>query len=76
MAREDTEYTEADIIALKKAMRLGAQSVTTSDGKVVTFRGLNDMRALLQDMIRDVYGTTRRRGLRTQEVTTRVGGCD
>jgi len=73
MAREDTAYTEADIIALKKAMKSGARSVTTSDGKTVQLNSLRENMALLGIMYRDVYGA-RRRSLRTQEVTTAIGG--
>lgn len=59
MAEADTIFTEADIIALKTAMKSGASSVTTSDGKQVSFRSLRDMQALLAQMQREVYGAQR-----------------
>lgn len=73
MAREDTRYTEADIISLKKAMKSGARSITTSDGKTVQLNSLRENMALLGLMQRDVYGA-RRRGMRAQEVTAAIGG--
>lgn len=75
MAREDTAYTEADIIALKRAMKTGAKSITTSDGKNVQLNSMRENMALLALMKREVYGE-RRRGLKTQEVTTSVGDCE
>lgn len=68
MALADTLYTEADIIALKKAMKSGASSVTTSDGKSVSFRSLREMQALLATMTREVYGTRGRRGVQLIEI--------
>lgn len=56
MAEADTLYTEADIIALKQAMKSGASSVTTSDGKSVTLRSTSENMALLAQMKREVYG--------------------
>ena len=74
MAREDTLYTEADIIALKKKMKSALTEVGASDGKSAKFRELSDMRSLLRDMQREVYGLKRRAGVRAQEVVTSVGG--
>ncbi len=74
MAIEDTRYTEADIIALKKAMKSGAKSVTGSDGKAVTFNSLAEMSALLARMEREVYGTARRPSIRTQSIEIRSEG--
>ena len=68
MAVADTLWTEADIIALKKAMKSGASSVRTADGKEVRFRSLSEMQALLSEMHADVYGR-RRRGPRAQFIT-------
>lgn len=73
MARADTAYTEADIIALKKAMKSGAKSITTSDGKSVQLNSVRENMALLASMERDVYGS-RRRGVRMQEVGAVIGG--
>lgn len=73
MALEDTLYTEADIVALKRAMKSGATSVTTSDGKSVSFRSLADMAALLARMEVEVYGA-RRRGPRLQTIVIRSEG--
>lgn len=73
MARADTAYTEADIIALKKAMKRGAKSVTMSDGTSVQLNSLRENLALLTLMHRDVYGA-RSRKPRLQEVATEIGG--
>ena len=61
MAVEDTSYTEADIIALKRAIKSGAKSVTTSDGKNVQLNSARENLALLAQMKREVYGTPRAR---------------
>lgn len=61
MAEADTLYTEADIIALKKAMKTGASSVSTSDGKSVQLRSTAENMALLAQMKREVYGARRTR---------------
>lgn len=61
MAVEDTHYTEADIIALKRAIKSGAKSVTTSDGKNVQLNSARENLALLAQMKREVYGTPRAR---------------
>lgn len=73
MARADTAYTEADIIALKTAMKRGAKSVTMSDGTSVQLNSVRENMALLTLMHRDVYGS-RSRKPRLQEVTTEIGG--
>lgn len=68
MALADTLYTEADIIALKRAMSSGVLSVTGSDGKAVTYRSLKDMAATLAMMQREVYGTRGRKRVQIIEI--------
>lgn len=68
MALEDTHYTEADIIALKKAIKSGARRVKGSDGKEVEYRSLAEMRATLAEMQREVYGRRVRRSVQLIEI--------
>ncbi len=69
MAVADTLWTEADIIALKSALKSGASSVRTADGKEVRFRSLTEGFALLDRMTAEVYGSRRKR-VRRQVVST------
>lgn len=68
MALEDTHYTEADFIALKKAIKSGARRVKGSDGKEVEYRSLAEMRATLAEMQREVYGRRVRRTVQLIEI--------
>lgn len=49
------EFTEADIIALKRAIATGTQRVEYHD-KVVWYRTLSDMMQTLKWMMNEVYG--------------------
>jgi hypothetical protein len=72
MAEADTSYTEADIIALKRAMKLNLREVTTADGKRIVRGTLKEDLALLAAMERDVYGSSRSR--RVQLISIRSDG--
>lgn len=74
MAEADTLYTEADIIALKQAMKTGARSVTTSDGKSVALNSPAENMALLAQMKREVYGTGTNRRQRVQYLRIKSEG--
>lgn len=74
MAEADTLYTEADIIALKQAMKSGARSVTTSDGKSVSLNSPAENMALLAQMKREVYGTGTNRRQRVQYLRIKSEG--
>ncbi len=54
-----TLWTEADINALKAAIASGALSVEYAGppARKITYHSLSDMRSLLADMVREVYGT-------------------
>jgi len=49
--------TQAEVDALESAIRRGVRSVEYN-GESVTYRSLAEMRAILQDMKRQVYGST------------------
>lgn len=72
MALADTLYTEADIIALKRAMKANIREVQTSDGKKIVRGTLSEDMALLARMRLEVYGTTRSR--RAQLISIRSDG--
>lgn len=74
MAEADTLYVEADIIALKQAMKTGARSVTTSDGKSVSLNSPAENLALLAQMKREVYGTGTNRRQRVQYLRIKADG--
>lgn len=69
MARADTLWTEANIIALKAQLATGVFSVTSADGKSVQHRPLSEGFALLDRMTAEVYGSRRKR-VRRQVVST------
>lgn len=72
MAEADTNWTEADIIALKRAMKQNLREVTTADGKHIVRGTLKEDLALLAQMKRDVYGSARVR--RQQTISIRSDG--
>lgn len=72
MAEADTNWTEADIIALKRMMKLNLREVTTSDGKKIVSGTTAENQALLAQMKREVYGATRRRSM--QVISIRSDG--
>lgn len=59
MARSDTLYTEADIIALKKRMKTGLAEVRSADGKDAKYQGYDADVKLLARMEAEVYGRSR-----------------
>jgi hypothetical protein len=56
-----TTWTQADIDALKLAIRSGVQSVTYAGppSRSITYQSLAEMRALLAEMVGQVKGTRR-----------------
>ena len=60
-----SDWTEADITKLKKAIATGAQSVNYKD-RSVTYRSLSEMKQTLNDMIKEVRGTSRKRRVNPQ----------
>lgn len=73
MARADTRYTEADIIALKQRMKTGLEKVRASDGKEATYQGYDADVKLLTRMEADVYGRSRVRR-RVQSIVIKSEG--
>ncbi len=53
-------WTQTDLDALKAAIAKGARSVTTSDGKSVTFHSLDEMLRLKAAIEAEVNGTSAR----------------
>lgn len=53
-------FVQADIDALDAAYKRGAQSVTTSDGKSVSFRSIDEYIKLRKLLTAEVNGTSRR----------------
>jgi len=60
-----SDWTESDIAKMKKAIATGAQSVSYKD-RTVTYRSLSEMKQVLNDMIREVRGTSRKRRVNPQ----------
>ena len=60
-----SDWTESDIAKMKKAIATGAQSVSYKD-RTVTYRSLSEMKQVLNDMIREVRGTNRKRRVNPQ----------
>lgn len=54
------EYTEAEIVALKKAIASGVLTVRHGE-TLTTFRSLAEMQEILAQMEAEVSGTSRRR---------------
>lgn len=52
-------WTQADVDALKQAIASGAQSVTSSDGKSVTYRPQDELMKLLTSMQDEVSASRR-----------------
>ncbi|WGF89880.1 phage head-tail joining protein [Marinivivus vitaminiproducens] len=55
-----SNYTEAQLIALRQAIATGAMTVEY-EGRRITYRSLNDMLSLLRIMEADVLGIQHRR---------------
>lgn len=49
-------WTEADRDALREAIALGASKVRYADGREVTFRSLDDMRSILEQIEAELAG--------------------
>lgn len=50
-------WTQADLVALDKAIATGALKVRFADGREVTYRSLADMRSIRAQMVDAIYGT-------------------
>jgi hypothetical protein len=63
-------WTQTDVDALKTAIGSGAKDVQYSDGSRVTYRSLDEMRGILNQMEAEVAGASVRRAK-----SLRVSSC-
>jgi hypothetical protein len=52
-------YTEADLTAIRTALKRGERSVTFAD-RTVTYRSVDELKVVEQDILRELQSTTSR----------------
>lgn len=66
----ETTYTVAELIALKRARMKGIKEVRYAD-KTVVYQSLSEMKNLIDEMELDIYGCGTSKGRRVYAITSK-----